>query len=129
MLGFATKNFFNQFVLLFLLINTAFFVISMKYSGAEAYAHSGLLTYIKWGLIGLVANFGFIISLTKWGSRQFMITALISAGGIFANYLVFEIDMNFVWQQIFGKSLLFTAIIILVVFLLRVKKYVRPIQS
>ncbi|MGB0452477.1 MAG: hypothetical protein ACPGJV_02090 [Bacteriovoracaceae bacterium] len=129
MTNLITKIHFTRLVLLFLFFNTVFFIISMKYSGAEAYAHSGLLTYIKWGMIGLMANSGFIISLTRWGNKQVMTTILIAFVGIFANYLVFEIDMNFMWQQILGKILLFFAVFILVIFLLRAKKYVRPIQS
>lgn len=127
MMNFVTRFHFNRLVLSFLFFNTIFFVISMKYSGAEAYAHSGLMTYIKWGLIGLMANSGFVISLTKWGSRQAITTILIALIGVFANYLVFEIDMNYVWQQVLGKILLCIAAFILIIFSLRAKKYVSPI--
>ena len=88
----------------------------MKLSGAEAYVHSGIFTYIKWGIIGIIINIGFVLAGTSWGMDRKLLTFLISLFGVLANFLVFEIDMNFLWQKVIGNVLLSFSLFILVLF-------------
>ncbi len=50
----------NTTAVLYLICSSFYFGVSLKWSGAEAYHNTGLLTFLKWVIIGGVVNFSFL---------------------------------------------------------------------
>jgi hypothetical protein len=105
------------------------FVVSMKYSGTEAFFHSGPLTYVKWGVLGALVNIGFILKAKSWGERHYFLTTFLMIGGIGINIII-STKINFEnWYNILPNLMILMSILILICFIINVRKYARNIQS
>jgi len=105
------------------------FVISMKYSGSEAFFHSGTITYVKWGILGGLINIGFMLSVKSWGKRHYLLTIFLMVGAIVINIIISTKKNIENWYNILPNLMILVSIFILIYFIINVRKYARNIQS
>ena len=101
-----TKN-KNIIIKIYLALAIVYFVFSLKFSGAEAYHTSGVTAYIKWSILGLLVNIGYVL-LSVFSSRkiQFAI-ALLMILATFINLLIYQNPQNSIFY--FSLALLVIA--------------------
>lgn len=114
------KNFTIQ---IYLILSIVYFVISFKFSGAEAYHTTGIVAYIKWSILGLLVNIGYVILLI-FNSKKFQLAL--------APLMILAIYSNILIYQNTQKSILYFSLALLVVacgVLLVVEKAYKHVQD
>lgn len=81
------KNFIIQ---IYLILAIVYFVFSFKFSGSEAYHTTGVVAYIKWSILGLLVNIGYVL-LSIFSSRKIQLAfAPLMILAIYSNILIYQ---------------------------------------
>ena len=81
------KNFIIQ---IYLILAIVYFVFSFKFSGAEAYHTTGVVAYIKWSILGLLVNIGYVL-LSIFSSKKIQLAlAPLMILAIYSNILIYQ---------------------------------------
>lgn len=114
------KNFIIQ---IYLILAIVYFVFSFKFSGSEAYHTTGVVAYIKWSILGLLVNIGYVF-LSIFSSKRIQLAlAPLMILAIYSNILIYQNPQ---------KSILYFSLALLVVtcgVLLLVEKAYRHVQD
>jgi hypothetical protein len=109
------KTIKNDLALFFyMLISTIFFVVSFKYSGAEAYHKSGLTSYLKWSILSLILNTGFFIQSFKPTGWIKALTIPLMLIAILVNWLIYTNPKDLVIYDILSVVLILMSLYLFV---------------
>lgn len=98
----------------YVIISSLFFIISLKFSGAEAYHHSGFATYFKWVLLSMVVNVGFLIQFLRPTGWKKGITILFMLLAFTINIMIYANPKSWVLYDLLSISLLFLSIYLVI---------------
>lgn len=104
---------YNLTLFFYMLVSTMFFVASLKFSGTEAYLYTGILAYLKWSIISLILNVGFIFQYFKpkgW-IKAFTIPLMFFA--TFVNWLIYANPKNFIIYDILSAVLILMSLFLI----------------
>ena len=91
MMNAIKKNFILK---IYLLLAIIYFVASLKLSGAEAYHSSGIIAYIKWSLLALLINIGYVFSSIFRSRKNQLLLVPIMILAIISNVLIYQNTLN-----------------------------------
>ncbi len=91
MMNAIKKNFIFK---IYLLLAIIYFVASLKLSGAEAYHSSGIIAYIKWSLLALLINIGYVFSSIFRSRKNQLLLVPIMILAIISNVLIYQNTLN-----------------------------------
>ena len=83
-------------LILYLVIATLFFITSLKFSGAEAYHHSGITAYLKWAMISALLNVGFFIQFLRPMGWTKIVAILLMVLATIINFVVYSNPNNWI---------------------------------
>jgi len=100
--------------IVYIFIASLFFVISLKFSGAEAYHHTGVTAYIKWMILGFLLNIGYLIPITKLGSRYQLVTLPLMVFAVLVNATIYSNPKHLVIYDILSVLLFSIALVLII---------------
>lgn len=104
----------NLFLVVYILVSTLFFVISLKYSGAEAYHSTGILAYLKWSILSVLLNIGFLIQFLKPRGRVKILAIPFMLLAIIVNWLIYTNPKNFFTYDILSVAVMLMSMYLIV---------------